>query len=126
MSNAFRRYSGADGMRRRADLHTHTTASDGQYTPRQLVCRARAAGIGCLAITDHDTTGGLEEGLRAGAELGLTVIHILGLEDVEVPVLLGTSTSWAWALGRSTPRWRPCAAPCRPAGRNENSALWTF
>ncbi|WP_191399492.1 PHP domain-containing protein [Flavonifractor sp. An306] len=79
-------------MRRRADLHTHTTASDGQYTPRQLVCRARAAGIGCLAITDHDTTGGLDEGLRAGAELGLTVIpgvelgakedrhlHILGL-----------------------------------------------
>ena len=92
MSGAFRRYSGADGMRRRADLHTHTTASDGQYTPRQLVCRARAAGIGCLAITDHDTTGGLEEGLRAGVELGLTVIrgvelgakedrhlHILGL-----------------------------------------------
>lgn len=92
MSNVFRRYSGADGMRCRADLHTHSTASDGQYTPRQLVYQAQAAGIACLAITDHDTTDGLEEGIRAGGELGIAVVrgvelgakedrhlHILGL-----------------------------------------------
>ena len=92
MSSVFRRYSGADGMRCRADLHTHSTASDGQYTPRQLVYQAQAAGIACLAITDHDTTDGLEEGIRAGGELGIAVVrgvelgakedrhlHILGL-----------------------------------------------
>lgn len=38
-----------------ADLHTHTTASDGQYTPSQLAAKALAAGIQILAVTDHDT-----------------------------------------------------------------------
>ena len=38
-----------------ADLHCHTTASDGTLTPRALLQRAAAAGIDLLAITDHDT-----------------------------------------------------------------------
>ncbi|WP_432642109.1 PHP domain-containing protein [Acidaminococcus sp.] len=37
-----------------ADLHIHTTFSDGVYTPEQIVTQARAAGMGCIAITDHD------------------------------------------------------------------------
>ena len=44
-----------------ADLHTHTTASDGQYTPSQLAAKALAAGIQILAVTDHDTMDGAEE-----------------------------------------------------------------
>ena len=43
-----------------ADLHTHTTASDGQYTPSQLAAKALAAGIQILAVTDHDTMDGAE------------------------------------------------------------------
>lgn len=79
-------------MQRQADLHTHSTASDGQYSPARLAALARAAGIEVLALTDHDTIGGLEEAVRAGASLGLTVLrgvelgaredrhmHILGL-----------------------------------------------
>ena len=38
-----------------ADLHTHSTASDGQYAPAALVEKAAAAGIQVLAVTDHDT-----------------------------------------------------------------------
>ncbi|MEE9551469.1 MAG: PHP domain-containing protein, partial [Gammaproteobacteria bacterium] len=34
------------------DLHTHTTASDGKYTPEELIEQARSAGIDVLAITD--------------------------------------------------------------------------
>ncbi|HIV14622.1 MAG TPA: PHP domain-containing protein [Candidatus Avisuccinivibrio pullicola] len=41
------------------DLHTHTTASDGAFTPEALVERARSKGITHLAITDHDTTLGI-------------------------------------------------------------------
>lgn len=57
------------------DLHTHTTASDGQYTPTQLVGLAKAAGIQTLAITDHDTIAGVDEAIEAGKALGLRVIR---------------------------------------------------
>ena len=40
----------------RIDFHTHTRLSDGMYTPQQLVDMAREAGIGIMAITDHDYT----------------------------------------------------------------------
>jgi 3',5'-nucleoside bisphosphate phosphatase len=55
-----------------ADLHTHSTASDGTDSPAQLVARAAAAGIDVLAITDHDTTSGWAAALAARpAELTL-------------------------------------------------------
>ena len=53
-----------------ADLHTHTTASDGQYTPSQLAAKALAAGIQILAVTAHDTMDGAEEAVRAGQACG--------------------------------------------------------
>ena len=55
------------------DLHTHTSASDGQYSPSEVVCMARNAGIDCLAITDHDTISGLQEAENAGQEYGITI-----------------------------------------------------
>ena len=58
----------------RVDLHAHTTASDGTLTPRQLVALAKETGLAAVAITDHDTVDGLEEGLAAGRELGVWVI----------------------------------------------------
>jgi predicted metal-dependent phosphoesterase TrpH len=52
---------------RRADLHAHTTASDGEYTPGQLVALARLAGLCAVAVTDHDTLAGVPEALEAAA-----------------------------------------------------------
>jgi hypothetical protein len=49
------------------DLHVHSTASDGLLTPAQLVERAAALGLRALALTDHDTVGGLKELHAAGA-----------------------------------------------------------
>ena len=46
-------------MKSRADLHLHTTASDGCWTPEQLVEEVRQAGIEIFAITDHDSLGSL-------------------------------------------------------------------
>ncbi|MGM0380635.1 MAG: PHP domain-containing protein [bacterium] len=48
------------------DLHTHSTSSDGQFTPARLVELAEEAGLEALALTDHDTVGGIEEFMRAG------------------------------------------------------------
>jgi len=56
------------------DLHSHTTASDGQHAPRALVALAHAAGIRTLAVTDHDTVAGLEEAALAARELGMALV----------------------------------------------------
>ncbi|WP_181782941.1 PHP domain-containing protein [Pseudonocardia pini] len=59
------------------DLHTHSTVSDGTETPEELVATAAAAGIGTLALTDHDTTGGWE---RAAAVLPAGMRLVRGAE----------------------------------------------
>jgi predicted metal-dependent phosphoesterase TrpH len=77
----------------RVDLHSHTTASDGTLRPRELVALAARHGVTVLAVTDHDSTGGIAEareaaaahpGLRvvAGIEINCDVegaeLHVLG------------------------------------------------
>ncbi|MBU0687185.1 MAG: PHP domain-containing protein [Candidatus Margulisbacteria bacterium] len=57
-----------------ADLHIHTTCSDGTYTPEQIIKVAKKVGLKTVAITDHDTTAGLAEALTASAKMGVTVI----------------------------------------------------
>jgi predicted metal-dependent phosphoesterase TrpH len=78
---------------RTLDLHAHTTASDGDQSPTQLVQRAHAIGLTALAVTDHDTTAGVSEALEAGKQCGVEIVpgielsaeikvgqcHILGL-----------------------------------------------
>ncbi len=56
------------------DLHTHSTASDGSYHPRELVQLAAREGLKALAITDHDTTAGNSEALAASSELGVEFV----------------------------------------------------
>jgi hypothetical protein len=61
-------------MTPRADLHTHTHCSDGRLTPEALVALARERGLRALAVTDHDTVGGVEAAQAAGERLGVEVI----------------------------------------------------
>jgi predicted metal-dependent phosphoesterase TrpH len=75
------------------DLHSHSSCSDGALTPTALVRHAAAAGVEVLALTDHDTTAGLDEAQRSAAESSLRLvagveisaswraqaIHVLGL-----------------------------------------------
>ncbi|WP_239617203.1 PHP domain-containing protein [Cohnella mopanensis] len=58
----------------RADLHTHTTASDGMFPPAENVRLAKEAGLAAVAITDHDTIAGIEEALNAGKKYGISVV----------------------------------------------------
>jgi 3',5'-nucleoside bisphosphate phosphatase len=62
----------------RADLHVHTTHSDGTYTPAQVVDLARRAGLAALAVTDHDTLGGVS--VARAAALGSTLEVVPGVE----------------------------------------------
>jgi len=72
-------------MAAHADLHSHTTASDGDLNPSELVALAGRRGLGALAITDHDTVKGIPEGLAAGAARGLTVIPGIEVSAVFEP-----------------------------------------
>jgi predicted metal-dependent phosphoesterase TrpH len=76
-----------------ADLHIHTTASDGTFSPKRVVQEAAERGIHAIAITDHDTVQGIPEAIRAGKDMNVEIIpgvelaadergseaHILGL-----------------------------------------------
>ena len=84
------------------DLHTHSLASDGTTTPAQVVRSAAEAGLTGLALTDHDTGGGLDEAAAAAREVGVDLVpgvevstsvrgrsvHLLGYGDITgAPVL---------------------------------------
>lgn len=74
------------------DLHTHSTASDGIYSPTELLQQAHDIGLRVLALTDHDSTAGLDEaseaalhlaidfipGIEINTDVGKDEIHILG------------------------------------------------
>ena len=52
------------------DLHTHSRVSDGTDTPTSLVMKAFEAGLDVIALTDHDTFGGVAEAQEAGKRIG--------------------------------------------------------
>src|SRR5690625_2707355 len=86
----------------RIDLHSHSSVSDGTDTPAEVIDQAVAAGLDVLALTDHDTVGGLEEAaehlppgltLVPGMELSCAYagssVHLVSyLFDPEDPELL--------------------------------------
>jgi predicted metal-dependent phosphoesterase TrpH len=56
------------------DLHTHSSVSDGTETPAELVGAAVDAGLGAVALTDHDSTAGWAEARAAASGTGLMVV----------------------------------------------------
>jgi hypothetical protein len=56
------------------DLHSHTTASDGTYSPAHLVDEARRTGVRILGITDHDTFSGYDQALPLARQAGLELV----------------------------------------------------
>lgn len=113
------------------DLHTHTTASDGQYTPAELVELAKRRGLDLLAVTDHDTIAGVGEAQQAGSAQGVTVIRGVELSAKEYSICLlqavsisrrclfnsSVRTSLAHMLGR-------CSFKYRVSGHNSRCRTW--
>ena len=58
----------------RIDLHIHTTASDGTFTPEEIVREASRLGLAAVAITDHDTAAGYARAAAEGEKCGLEVV----------------------------------------------------
>ena len=76
------------------DLHSHSLASDGTLSPAELVTAAHAGGGDVLALTDHDTTGGLAEAAKCARQLGLQL-----LPGVEISVSWQSQTMHVLGLG---------------------------
>ena len=90
------------------DLHTHSSASDGQYTPSVLMELAKQLNLEVIALTDHDTVAGIREARQRATEIGQDFIagieistreseeiHILGLGiDEENEALLSATGKW--------------------------------
>lgn len=77
-----------------ADLHSHSTVSDGTLTPAELAARAHAHGVDLWALTDHDEVGGIVEAQRAADALGLRFVA-----GVEISVSFAGQTVHVVALG---------------------------
>ncbi len=75
----------------KADLHNHTTASDGTYTPEKLVQLAQRKKIDVLSVTDHDTTAALPQIESACKKAGIQFISGIEIschvDDEEVHIL---------------------------------------
>ncbi|MBF0483248.1 MAG: PHP domain-containing protein [Candidatus Omnitrophica bacterium] len=61
-------------MSKFADLHLHTNYSDSSLSPEEVVNQAKAAGIECIAITDHDTVEAVPLAVEAGKKCGVEII----------------------------------------------------
>lgn len=75
----------------KVDLHTHTTYSDGFYSPEELVKKAKLAGIEVIGISDHDNIAGILEAAEVGKKIGVEVIPGLeissDIRDREIHIL---------------------------------------
>lgn len=61
-------------MLNKGDFHIHSTASDGNCTPSEIVALAKRRHIDIISITDHNTTNGLDEAISYGKKCGIKVI----------------------------------------------------
>ncbi len=69
------------------DLHIHSRYSDGTMGPEELIVYAKKKGLEAVAITDHDTVGGVREAIRQGRKLDLEVIS-----GIEISAIYGETT----------------------------------
>ncbi|GCD11831.1 PHP domain-containing protein [Clostridium tagluense] len=69
-------------MYNRGDFHLHTNASDGKLSPKELIYIASTRGLDIIAITDHDTTLNVEEGIIEGARENIRVVPAIELSTI--------------------------------------------
>lgn len=78
----------------RIDLHVHSSASDGVFSPAEVVRKAHTNGVEVMALTDHDTVSGLKEARKEAEKLGMRFI-----DGVELSVSWGGRTIHVVSLG---------------------------
>lgn len=104
----------------RADLHIHTTMSDGSMTAPEIAARAAKLGLTHIAFTDHDTTEEAEEAVLSAREQGLHAVPA-----VEISAFLPSLGTKAHILGYGYQRNAHIEALCAPTRqRRHQNSLW--
>ena len=114
----------------RADLHCHSTISDGSFTSAELLAQAQAAGLTHLAITNHDTTAGFDDAAAAAQALSAVPSNegsavITYVSGIEISAWNPVSERKVHILGFGLKENSPAiAALCGPTlrARTENTA----
>ena len=92
----------------RADLHIHTTASDGTWTPAELIAEAQKQQLGLIAVTDHDSVANVAEAMTLAAAAGITLLPAAQHCAHMLPAAF------------TVPDWSACSISC---GRRNSTAL---
>jgi len=107
------------------DLHIHTTASDGTFTPEQVISHALQLKLKAIAITDHDTVAGSKEALRSGIPPSLG--FLTGVEISSTPPSFYPGSGSFHLLGYSIrlddPRLNRTLEQLQQARKNRNPAI---
>jgi predicted metal-dependent phosphoesterase TrpH len=109
------------------DLHIHTTASDGTFTPEQVISHAHQLKLKAIAITDHDTVAGSKEALRNGIPPSLG--FLTGVEISSTPPPFYPASGSFHLLGYSIrlddPKLNHTLEKLQQARKNRNPAIIT-
>ena len=109
----------------RIDLHIHTTASDGTFSPTEVISHAQNIGLKAVAITDHDTVAGSKEALQAGIPPSLGFLTGVEISTAPPPFYLGSGSFHilGYSIRLEDPELSRTLKKLRQARENRNPAI---
>ena len=109
----------------RIDLHIHTTASDGTYTPLEIISHAQKLNLKAIAITDHDTVAGSHEALQAGIPPSLGFLTGVEISAAPPPFYPGSGSFHilGYSIRLDDPILNRTLKKLRRARKNRNPAI---
>jgi len=107
------------------DLHIHTTASDGTFTPEQVISHAHQLKLKAIAITDHDTVAGSKEALRSGIPPSLGFLTGVEISSTPPPFYPGSGSFHllGYSIRLDDPKLNRTLAKLQQARKNRNPAI---
>jgi len=107
------------------DLHIHTTASDGTFTPEQVVSHAHQLKLKAIAITDHDTVAGSKEALRSGVPHSLGFLTGVEISSTPPPSYPGSGSFHllGYSIRLDDPNLNRTLEKLQQARKNRNPAI---
>jgi predicted metal-dependent phosphoesterase TrpH len=107
------------------DLHIHTTASDGTFTPEQVVSHAHQLKLKAIAITDHDTVAGSKEALRSGVPPSLGFLTGVEISSTPPPSYPGSGSFHllGYSIRLDDPNLNRTLEKLQQARKNRNPAI---
>ena len=107
------------------DLHIHTTASDGTFTPEQVISHAHQLKLKAIAITDHDTVAGSKEALRSGIPPSLGFLTGVEISSTPPPFYPGSGSFHllGYSIRLDDPNLNRTLEKLQQARKNRNPAI---